>query len=401
MVAATSRPARVRIDLGAVRRNVERLARAVAPAEVCAVVKADAYGHGAIPAARAAIAGGATWLAVAVVDEGLALRSSGIEAPILLLSEPPVAAMADAHGGWLTPTLYTSSGVAAAAAVASTGRRPWPVHLKVDTGMHRVGAAPDVVAALVAEVVAHPMLEFDGLWTHLAVADEVDHPFTGEQLRRFGSVLDELGPAGRPRLLHVANSAGAVAHPAARFDLVRSGIACYGVPPAQGVGDDLGLEPAMGVVAAVAFVQRIPAGDALSYGLRYRFEVDSTVATVPIGYADGVPRRLSEAGAEVLIGGRRRRIVGAVTMDQVMVDCGDDPVAVGDEVVLLGRQGTESVLAPEWARLLGTIPYEVLCGFGPRLPRVVESAAMALPEPAAERGPEAASSPAHGGSSSR
>lgn len=373
MVTATSRPARVLIDLDAIRHNVSVLTSLVAPSRMCAVVKADGYGHGALAAARAALAGGATWLGVAVVDEGLALRSAGIDVPILLLSEPPPDAMADAHGGWLTPTLYTREGVAAARAASTRGHRPWPVHLKVNTGMNRVGAEPEDVADLARSVADDPHLVLEGVWTHLAVADEPERLETAEQLRRFGDVTTALRETGTPpEMLHVANSAAALAHPATRLDMVRCGISIYGVAPAEGLTSGLDLRPAMSVSASVSFVKRVRAGESISYGLSSTFERDANVATVPVGYADGVSRRLGATGGEVLVGGRRRPIVGTVTMDQLMVDCGDDEVRVGDEVVLLGSQGDEHIGPEEWARRLDTIAYEVVCGFGPRLPRVVD-----------------------------
>jgi alanine racemase len=285
--------------------------------------------------------------------------------------------MADAHGGWLTPTLYTAEGVAAARAVCGRGVRPWPVHVKVNTGMNRVGAEPGDVGALARMVADDPGLVLEGLWTHLAVADEPERMETAEQLRRFGQVVTDLRRAGAsPEMLHVANSAAALVHPATRLDMVRCGISIYGVAPAGGLADGLDLRPAMSVTAAVSFVKRVRAGESVSYGLRCTFERDTNVATVPVGYADGVSRRLGETGGEVLVRGRRRPIVGSVTMDQIMVSCGDDEVGVGDEVVLLGSQGEERIGPDEWARRLGTIPYEVICGFGPRLPRVVERPAQ-------------------------
>jgi len=370
MVPATSRPARVRIDLEAVRDNAARLVSHVAPAQLCAVVKADAYGHGALPVARAAIAGGASWLAVAVVDEGLALRVAGIDHPILLLSEPPPDAMADAHGGWLTPTLYTAAGVEAAERAALAGTRPWPVHVKVNTGMNRVGVDPDELPAIIEAVRRSPHLELEGLWTHLAVADEPDRPETDEQLEAFSALAAAVGD--EVSLLYAANSAAALTRPASHLDLVRCGISLYGVPPGTDVEVDIGLRPAMSVTAEVSFVKRVLAGESISYGHRFTFDRPATVATIPIGYADGVSRRLSNVGGEVLIRGNRHRIVGSITMDQLMVDCGDDVVEVGDETVLIGEQGNKSISATDWATALDTIAYEVVCGFGPRLPRVVD-----------------------------
>ena len=237
--------------------------------------------------------------------------------------------------------------------------------------MHRVGAAPADVAALVGAVEqAAPRLRLAGIFTHLAVADEPDDPYTAGQLARLDEVIAALAPLGDVAV-HAANSAAALAHPDARRSFVRAGIAVYGVSPGPGV-DPLAtaLRPVLSLHARVSFVKRLAAGSRLSYGLRHQLAVDTNVATVPLGYADGVRRGLSSNG-DVLIGGRRRPIIGTVTMDQLMVDCGDDPVQRGDEVVLLGRQGDESITAEEWAARLGTIGYEVLCGIGPRVPRHV------------------------------
>jgi alanine racemase len=369
-VAEAWRPAWAEVDLAAIRHNVARLRELSAPAAVCAVVKADGYGHGAVPVARAALDAGATWLAVALVEEGIALREAGIDAPVLVLSEPPVDAISETLKHGLTPTLYTRKGVEATAGAAGTTRVP--VHVKVDTGMHRVGASPDEAVAVVQAVADEPALELQGFWTHLAVADEPGNPYTDQQLQRFEAVRRQLATAGvEPELLHAANSAGALAHPRARYDLVRCGIALYGSPPSADVGGDAGLRPALSLKAGVSHVRALVAGERVSYGLRWQAEVDTVIATVPLGYADGVTRRLSAAGGQVLIDGRRCPLAGTVTMDQVMVDCGPDAVvAPGDEVVFIGRQGSEEITAAEWADRLDTISYEVLCGIGPRVPRV-------------------------------
>ncbi|HEX5266603.1 MAG TPA: alanine racemase [Acidimicrobiales bacterium] len=371
MTRARMRPAWAEIDLDAVAGNAASLVALVAPARLCAVVKADGYGHGAVEVARAATAGGAEWLAVALVEEGLELRQAGIGAPILVLSEAPPSALPDAVGAGLALTVYTAAGIAEAAGEGGRLARRVPVHLKVDTGMHRVGADPADAPALAGRIASEPALRFEGLWTHLAVADEPDDPFTGEQLARFDKVRAELAGRGLvPEMVHAANSGGALLHPAARLDLVRCGISLYGYPPAPGLAGGADLTPVLGLKAEVTLVRRLAAGERLSYGLRRPLPADSVVATVPLGYADGVVRALARAGAEVLVGGRRCPIAGTVTMDQLMVDCGPDAaVQPGDEVVLLGRQGSESVTAEEWARLLGTISYEVLCGVGPRVDR--------------------------------
>jgi alanine racemase len=366
MPEAASRPVWADIDLGAITHNVAALCGLVAPAAVCAVVKANGYSHGAVPAAQAAVAGGATWLAVAFVEEGVALRDAGIDAPILLLSEPAAGAMTTAVEHRLTPTVYTVAGVDAAHDAGASA-----VHLKVDTGMHRVGAAPGVVAEVSAAVAASGM-ELEGFWTHLAVADEPERDdTTKEQLRRFEDARSLVSDAGlSPRLLHAANSAGAIAHPAARYDLVRCGIAIYGIAPSPALAGRVDLRPAMSVRAEVTQVRQVDAGEGVSYGHRFVADAPTTIATVPVGYADGIPRALGVDGAPVLLGGRRRRIAGVVTMDQLMVDCGPGAdVAVGDEVVLLGRQGDDEISADELAERLGTIAYEVVCGIGPRVQR--------------------------------
>jgi alanine racemase len=372
------RPAWAEIDLGAIRHNAAVLAQVARPARLCAVVKAGGYGHGAVAVAQAALEGGATWLAVALVEEGLELRAAGIGAPVLLLSQPPLEAMPEVVAGALTPTVYTPAGLEALAEAVGAGAgvdRPFPVHVKVDTGMHRVGADPLAAVALAVAVDGDPRLRLEGFWTHFAVSDEVDEPYTAEQVARFDAAVASLARCRiRPALLHAANSAGALWHPASRYDLVRCGIALYGLAPcADGVdrGSVAHLRPVLALKARVSHVRELRQGERLSYGLRYRLERDSVIATVPLGYADGVSRALSAAGGEVLLGGRRRPISGTVTMDQILVDCGPgSPVAVGDEVVLLGRQGEESITAWEWAARTGTIAYEVVCGVSGRVPRI-------------------------------
>jgi alanine racemase len=363
------------IDLDAVRHNVRVLADLAAPARLWAVVKADGYGHGAVAVATAALGAGASALCVALVQEGVALRGAGIAAPIVVLSQQPAEQLAMLVAADLTPVVYTEHGVdeLAAAVQHHGGGRAWPVHVKVDTGMHRVGVAPAQLSALVARVESHDSLHLAGLMTHLAVADEPAREGTAEQLARFmvaratiGSVVERYD-----LVVHVANSAGLIAHPAARFDAVRAGIALYGISPGAALSPlCTALRPVLSLRARVSHVQRVDAGESISYGWRHAFDRPTNVATVPIGYADGVPRRLSACGGAVLIDGRRRPIVGVVTMDQLMVDCGDDTVDVGDEVVLIGRQGDEVVTADEWAERLGTIAYEIVCGIASRVPRV-------------------------------
>jgi alanine racemase len=370
MTEAHWRPAWADIDLGAIRHNAGLLAARAAPAALMAVVKADGYGHGAVPAARAALEGGATWLGVALVEEGLELREAGIEAPILVLAEAPAEAAEAVVAGRLTPVVYSGPWIEALAKAAADDVEPLPVHLKVDTGMHRVGCTPQAAVEVAEAIARHDQLSLAGLLTHLAVADEPANPYTAEQLGRFEAVRAHMAAAGiRPPLVHAANSAGLLAVPQARYDLVRGGIAVYGIPPAPEFDGLLPLRPAMSLRAEATLVRRLEAGERISYGLRYRLNAPSVVATVPLGYADGVPRRLSQVGGEVLAGGRRRPLAGTVTMDQLMVDLGGDELPGGTEVVLIGSQGEEEITAAEWAARLDTIPYEVVCGIGPRVPR--------------------------------
>ncbi len=369
------RPAWAEVDLGAIGHNVATITSIVGGADVCAVVKADGYGHGAIEVSRAALSAGASWLAVALVEEGLLLRDAGIEAPILLLSEPPSDAVDEVVHRHLTPTVYTQGGIASLATAAAGAGATCGVHLKVDTGMHRVGAPPADAVTLARLVVASAGLRLDAVWTHLAVADETEPAavaYTASQEERFALACAAIEGAGiAVPLRHSANSAGALY--CGRFHgLVRPGLAVYGYnpDPTRRVAD---LRPALSLKAQVSHTKVLDAGERLSYGLRYRLGERSLVATVPLGYADGVPRRLSGAGADVLIGGRRHPISGTVTMDQILVDCGPAStaaVAVGDEVVLLGSQGNERITADDWAIALGTISYEILCGIGARVPRV-------------------------------
>ena len=365
--------ARAEVDLDAIAHNVAVLRRAVDPADVWAVVKANGYGHGAVAVARAALDAGAAGLCVALVQEAVELRDAGIRAPILVLTEQPPETVTDLVAHRLIATVYSE---AYADALAVHATEPVAVHVKVDTGMQRVGIDPDQTLRLVEHVRRlAPRLVVAGLFTHLACADEPDHEANAVQLDRLDRVLVDLGAAAPP-IVHAANTAGALALPRARRSLVRCGIGLYGVSPGPGV-DHLTseLRPAMRLVARVAHVKPVAAGTRVSYGWRHRFDADTTVATIPIGYADGVPRRLGtlpdRPGADVLIAGRRHAIVGVVTMDQLVVDVGDAAIAVGDEVVLLGEQGEDRIRAEDWADRLGTIGYEIVCGIGARVPRVI------------------------------
>lgn len=368
------RAAFVEVDLDAIAHNVGVMSSMAVPARLMAVVKADAYGHGAVRVAETALAAGAEALAVALVQEGVELRRAGIEAPILVLSEQPESQIADivAHG--LIATAYSVAFIDAlereARARNVVGHE---VHLKVDTGMNRVGVHPEDAVERVGRIVAcGPWLTLGGVYTHFASADDIDQTSTVEQWEMFEAVLDGIRTGGiEIPTVHAANSAATMTFPPSRSDVVRVGIAMYGIAPSAALETSCSdLRPALEVKASVSYVKRVAAGAGVSYGSRYRCAQDTTIATVPLGYADGIARRAGSVGVEVLIGGRRHPIVGVVTMDQFMVDVGDADVASGDEVVLIGSQGDECITANEVAERLGTIGYEVVCALSQRLPRI-------------------------------
>jgi len=358
------------VHTGLISHNVAIVAQRIASVQVWAVVKANGYGHGAVQVANAALAGGATGLCVAIVDEGVALRRAGITAPILLLSEQP-AELADLIVGYqLTPTVTTTRAAAVLAASAAAADQTIKVHIKVDTGMHRVGVAPNETVSLASFISSYESLSIEGVYTHFAVADDPSHPANAAQLTAFNTVLEDLSSRGiNPPLIHAANSAAALANESSRFTMVRLGIAVYGLRPGAGVADlCAGLIPAMSLKARVSAVRWVEAGEAVSYGLVRPLTKGSLIATVPIGYADGVPRALGRTNIPVLLNGVPRTIAGTITMDQLMIDCeSDSSVMVGDEVVLIGKQGDHSVTADDWAEALGTIGYEIVCGISPRI----------------------------------
>ena len=375
----------VEIDLDAVAHNVRTLRSIIAPAALSAVVKANGYGHGARAIAQCALDSGATGLCVALVAEGVALRDAGIEAPILVLSEQPPELVDTLVRYQLTATVYTEQYASMLATSVGFGSSGYPVHIKVDTGMQRVGVPAGQAIDLIRSVMSlAPRLSVEGLYTHLACADEPSFHPNREQLDTFSELIGDLQQLGISiPCLHAANSAGAVAIAEARFSLVRVGIALYGISPGRGVDHLVGdLRPVMSLHARVSYVKRVSAGSHVSYGWRHRFDRDTTLATLPIGYADGVPRRLGtlpdRPGADVLIGGRRCPIVGVVTMDQLMVDVGDHDVSIGDQAVLIGGQGDQLVRVEEWADRLGTIGYEIVCAISNRVPRVVRGGTVGL-----------------------
>ncbi len=378
-----------RIDHGALAHNVGLLAGFAGGAQVAAVVKADGYGHGAVEVARTALDAGASWLAVARVEEAAVLRAAGIDAPTMVLSEPEVDGDATGAASTLDRALalgldlvvYRAELVDALAARADAlGVPRAAVHLKVDTGMRRVGCEPSDAVGVARRIVDHPRLHLAGTCTHLAVADDPGNPGTDVQLDRFDAVLAGLDAAGiDPGLRHAANSAGTLLHPRSRYDLVRPGIACYGIPPAPVLASVAPLRPVLRWVSELRFVKPVARGEGVSYGHRHVFEEPTVVGTVPVGYADGLARRLGLVGGVVLVGGVRCPIRGVVTMDQCVVDLGPAvaagvDAAVGTEVVLLGASsgpaGSDEVTATEVGLALDTIGYEVTCAISTRVPRV-------------------------------
>jgi alanine racemase len=332
-------------------------------------VKANAYGHGDVEVARAAIEAGATRLGVALVEEGVRLRHAGIEVPIVVLIEPPPEAAKEIVDQRLIPSVSTIGAAENIGRAATLAGTTLDVHACVDTGMHREGAPLEQGVDFVEAVARVPGLAVEGLWSHFAMGELDTHPVTARQIEVFSDLCDRVRQRGIDvPTRHLTSSASIVLYPEAHFELVRMGIMLYGLYPAPSLAARCALRPAMSLRSAVGLVRRVPAGEGISYGHTFAPQRDTTIVTVPIGYGDGYPRLLSNTGS-VLIGGRRRPIAGRVTMDTIMADVGDDDVASGDEVVLIGSQGAEEITATEIADLTGTINYEIVCSIGPRVPR--------------------------------
>ena len=364
-----------RVDLSAIRANVATLRDAAPSAEVMAVVKADGYGHGMIPSARAALLGGATWLGVAFLDEALELRAAGIDAPVLAWLIAPGEDVGAAVEAGIDLSVNAVWGLEEIVAAATRTGRTAAVHLKIDTGLGRAGATRrewPVMLAAAARAQASGAVDIVGVWSHFAYADAPRHPTVRQQLLAYRAALELAAEKGiRPQVRHLANSAATLAIPDAHFDLVRPGVSVYGLSPGPEVGSprDLGLRPAMTLTAHVALAKRVGAGQGVSYGHRYVTERETTLAVVPLGYGDGVPRHASNIG-EVQLGGKRRRVAGTVCMDQFVVDVGDDNVRAGDPVVLFGPGDHGEPTATDWAAAIGTINYEIVTRVGVRVPRV-------------------------------
>jgi alanine racemase len=364
----------MRSDLDAVRHNVAALAsRAAGGAQVMAVVKADGYGHGLVPCARAAVAGGAAWLGVAFLEEALAVRAAGIDVPLLAWLYAPGEDLRPAVSAGVDLGVYDPAELTAAAAAARATGVPARVQLKADTGLSRGGAQPADWAGLCEEAAkaeAEGSVKVTGLWSHFAFADGgADHPTNSRQTVVFREALEVAERAGlRPEVRHLANSAATLTAPDTHFDLVRPGVAVYGLSPVADSPQSFGLRPAMSLRSTVALTKRVPAGAGVSYLHRYVTERETTLALVPLGYADGVPRNATNT-AQVLLAGSRRTIAGTVCMDQFVLDVGEDAVATGDEVLLFGPGDEGEPTAQDWAEALGTINYEIVTRVGARVPR--------------------------------
>ncbi|HMS24116.1 MAG TPA: alanine racemase [Acidimicrobiia bacterium] len=363
------RPSVISISFDALEHNIRTIKELVKPALLAIPIKANAYGHGILPLARKLSDLDVDMFCVATVEEALLLRENGITTSIFLLSEPPRDAIEPCYQADVTFTVYTTGTIDMLASVA-TSNKPAHVHLKVDTGMNRVGMEPQDTLDFIQRIIGHKTLFFEGLYTHFATAEDAEHPLCDIQLERFEHVLEVVESAGlTPPLIHAANSGAALRLATTRFSMVRVGLSTYGVYPHPSYAELIDLRLVLSLTTKISFVKNAYVGETISYGARYEVKKDTRIATLPLGYGDGVPRNLGLLGGSVIVQGSRCPVVGAVTMDQMMIDVGDLPVSVGDKVTLLGTDGDITISPVEWADLLGTISYEILCALGERLDR--------------------------------
>nr|WP_066949589.1 alanine racemase [Streptomyces lushanensis] len=376
MQTSTHLRARAEIDLGALRGNVRALrARVGDGTAVMGVVKSDAYGHGMLPVARAALAAGATWLGTATPHEALALRAAGVRSRVLCWLWTPGDPWREGIEADLDMSVSGMWALREVTAAAREAGRPARVQLKADTGLGRNGCQPAdwpelVGAALAAQ--AAGQVRITGLWSHFACADEPGHPSIAAQLDAFHAMVAYAEKEGaEPEVRHIANSPAALTVPESHFDLVRTGIAMYGISPGPelGTSQDLGLRPVMTLSASVALVKRVPPGHGVSYGHHYLTPRETTLGLVPLGYADGIPRHASGRGP-VLVGGVTRKVAGRVAMDQFVVDLGGDTPEPGTTAVLFGPGDRGEPTAEDWAEAADTIAYEIVTRIGSRVPRV-------------------------------
>lgn len=365
------RPTYAEIDLNKLRSNVRKIKSELSSSvKMMAIVKANAYGHGSVEVARAASMAGADYFGVASLGEALELRSSSIGAPILILSETHHAHIERVIDAGITQTVYTPELAQLLSDMSSHKGVKAKVHVKIDTGMSRVGVLPDKAEDLIERIASLPSLELEGIFTHFAKADDRESGFTLEQFEIFKRITSSLRAKGiKPPILHAANSAAMVNFPATRLDMVRIGIMMYGLKPLEQNGSCPELEPVLSFKSKVLYIKEVPENTPVSYGASYFTSKSSRIATLPVGYADGLSRGLSNKGS-VLIRGKKYPIAGNVTMDMTMVDVGSDKIETGDEAVIIGADGNESITATDLAKLDGTINYEVVCGIGKRVPRL-------------------------------
>ena len=363
-------PTWLEIDLSAIRSNVRRLGQ-LSASPLLAVVKANAYGHGLVPVARAALQGGAAWLGVARLEEALSLREAGLDASILVLGMTDPSRAAEAAAQHIRLAIFDPQTAAQLGDCARAAGLTLTVHAKFDTGMGRLGVQPEEGLEFIRYLNAIPGLRVEGLFSHLAEADDPPQPSTGLQLDRFDNLLSGLQAAGlRPALAHAANSAATLYFPRARYDMVRCGIAIYGLHPSSEAPLPADFRPALSWKARLASIKTLPPGHGIGYNFRYTTQSHERIGVCPAGYADGPRRRL---GNFVLIGGRRVPVVGGVCMDQCMLQLDTVPDAqIGAEIVLIGRQGTEQIRAEDLGLAWGTVNYDVVCGLAARVPRIYQ-----------------------------
>lgn len=366
------RPTYAKVNLSAIKRNVMNIKKHLPENTLfCAVAKADGYGHGSVMVAKSAIEAGAQWIAVAIPEEAAVLRDEGITAPILVLGPSNRFQWRKGASLGLSMVVTSMDCVKNAAKAAEETGHAVKLHLKVDTGMNRVGVKTlEEAENVLAFISAHERLSLEGVMTHFATADETDKTYTRKQNARFREFIDLVRSRGFSPLVHAANSGAALDSTELAYDMVRVGIALYGCYPSDEVTRDVALEPAMSLHTQISHIKTVAEGEKLSYGCTFTTPGDMRIATLPIGYADGFNRLLSNRG-EVLVGGQRARVVGRVCMDQILIDVtGIDNVKLHDDVVCFGRQGGGLIPVEEYASLCGTINYEILCALSPRVPRL-------------------------------
>ena len=364
------RPTVARVDLGVIQSNLRAISDLLAGrSRIIAVVKANAYGHGAAQVGLALEEAGAAMLACADIEEGIVLRTAGVRAPILVFGALSVSDLDGIFDYRLTPTISTPSAARALQSAAAARGITLGCHLKIDTGMNRLGFRHDNLARTMPELAASATLRIEAVYTHFGTADSPDHPLFAEQRERFETVLTQLPSLGITiAARHAANSAALLRDERTWYDFVRPGLLLYGIVPPP-LAATLGVRPALSLVSRIVAVKGVRAGESTGYGAKVPFDGPATLAVIPAGYADGLDLRLAGAG-RVLVRGKRMRIVGSVCMDMMLIDVTGTDVAPGDEVVIIGEQGDESMGVREMAATIGTIPYELLCRLGARIQRM-------------------------------